>query len=190
MLSTKKAKSKPSEEGKKKKIRRERSPSPTLEERRRRSKRRLLKLAEESSFSKANDAVSAIVVELIKVADTATTPYTPSAPRSARPLERRIIIREPAPKEPTPKKVPVGKRKKKLKEAPIIPLRDSTLSPIKRSRREAKESKLREEAWLQKQRNRATGVEAFEQRSSSISQEVEQHFVVVIKDQNPLSILC
>lgn len=48
--------------------------------------------------------------------------------------------------EPTPKEVPVGKGKKKLKEAPTAPLRDSTPLQIIRARREAKENKLREEA--------------------------------------------
>ena len=43
---------------------------------------------------------------------------------------------------------------------------------------------LREKAWLQRQRILATRFRASKPRSSYISQEVEQHFVV-IKEANP-----
>ena len=57
--------------------------------------------------------------------------------------------------------------------APIEPLKDSTPSPWKRARKEAVKNKLKEKAWLQKERNMATGVGASELRNSSISQEVD-----------------
>ena len=52
--------------------------------------------------------------------------------------------------------------------------------------REAAENKLKEEAWLQLQKNRAAGIGDSEHRSSSISLEVDQH-CVVIEDVNPPS---
>ena len=52
--------------------------------------------------------------------------------------------------------------------------------------KEDAKNKLREEAWLQRQRNMATGVGASEPRRSSISPEVEQHYVV-IEEVNPAS---
>ena len=48
------------------------------------------------------------------------------------------------------KEVLKGKGKKKVKGASIAPSSDSTSSPIRRTRREVEENKLREEAWLQK----------------------------------------
>ena len=57
---------------------------------------------------------------------------------------------------------------------------------MRRAKKKAIENKLREEAWLQKQKNIATGIGASEQRSSSISLEVDQHYVV-IEDVNPPS---
>ena len=45
--------------------------------------------------------------------------------------------------------------------------------------KEAAENKLKEEAWLQRQRNMATGVGTSKPKSLSISQEVEQHCVVI-----------
>ena len=59
------------------------------------------------------------------------------------------------------------------------PSRDSTPSSLRRVKREAIENRLREEAWLQKQKNLATGIGASEQRSSSISPEVDQLCVVI-----------
>ena len=52
--------------------------------------------------------------------------------------------------------------------------------------REAVENKLKEEAWLQKQKNVVAGISASEQRRSSIYLEVYQH-CVVIEDVNPPS---
>ena len=57
---------------------------------------------------------------------------------------------------------------------------------MRRAKKKAIENKLREEAWLQKQKNIATGIGASEQRSSSISLEVDQHCVVT-EDVNPPS---
>ena len=126
--STKKPKSIPFEEGKLKQ-RKEKSVSPIPKERR--SKRRLVKLAKESSFSlNANDKVSAITINPINMADTATIPNAPTALRAARIAQRGIIIKEPAPEEPTPKEVPKGKGKRKLNGASAAPSRDSTPSPI------------------------------------------------------------
>ena len=51
-------------------------------------------------------------------------------------------------------------RAKETKKDPTAPSRNSTPSPLRRARREATKNKLREEAWLQKQRNLATGVKA------------------------------
>ena len=77
------------------------------------------------------------------------------------------------------------KEKKKVKKAATILLRDSTPSPLGRARREAEEeNKLRKVTWLQRQRNLAIGVGTSKPRSSSISQVVEQHFVV-IEEANP-----
>ena len=105
-----------------------------------------MKLVEESSSSsKAEDEISAIAVDPINIADTATTPTAPPAPYVARPAERRIIIMEPTPKEPTPKEVLEGKGKKKVKRASTVAFRDSTPSPIRRAKREVEEKKLREE---------------------------------------------
>ena len=87
----------------------------------------------------------AIAAKPISIVDTATTPATPLSPRTIRPA---IIIKEPAPEEPTQKEVPEGKGKKKVKRAPTVPPRDTTPFPIKRARREAVENKLTEEAWL------------------------------------------
>ena len=78
------------------------------------------------------------------------------------------------------------KRKKKPKKAPVEPSRDSTPSPLRRAKKEATNNKLREEAWLQNQKNVAGSIGASEQRSSSISSEVDQHYVI-IKDVNPPS---
>ena len=64
------------------------------------------------------------------------------------------------------------------------PSKDSTSSPLRKAIREATKNKLKEEAWLQKQRNIANGIGASQQRSSSISLEVDQH-CVVIEDVNP-----
>ena len=70
---TKKTKSIPSKEGKKKKLRKERSLSPILEERR--PKRRLVKkLFEASKPIKAKDEVSAIATDPINVANTTVAP--------------------------------------------------------------------------------------------------------------------
>ena len=66
-----------------------------------------------------------------------------------------------------------------MNKAHAVPSRDSTPSPLRRARGEAKENKLREEALLHKQRNLAAGVGASKLRSFSISQEVEQQFVVI-----------
>ena len=66
-----------------------------------------------------------------------------------------------------------------MNKAHAVPSRDSTPSPLRRARGEAVENKLREEALLQKQRNLAAGVGASKPRSFSISQEVEQQFVVI-----------
>ena len=71
--------------------------------------------------------------------------------------------------QPAQEEVPEGKGKKKLKKVSLEPSRDSTPSPLRRARKEVAKNKLRKEAWLQKQRNLAAGVEASEHRSSSIS---------------------
>ena len=56
-----------------------------------------------------------------------------------------------------------------LEKALVELSRDSTPPPLSKARKEVVENKLREEAWLQKQRNLATGIGASEQRSSSFS---------------------
>ena len=143
---TKKSKSKPFEEGKKKKKKGEKSLLPILEERRK-AKKRLIRLVEESfSSSKIDSEVSAIAVESINMADTATTLVAHPASRAPRPTQRGIDIREPAQEKPTLKEVLEGNGKKKVKIALTVPFRESTPSPIKRKRKEAEENKLREEA--------------------------------------------
>ena len=52
--------------------------------------------------------------------------------------------------------------------------------------REAAKNKLKEEAWLQKQRNVVADIGASQQRNFSASLEVDQH-CVVIEDVNPPS---
>ena len=89
--------------------------------------------------------------------DNATTPTAQSTPAT-----KGIVITEPTPKKPSPKKVPKGKGKKKQKETSIPPLKDSTPIPLKRARMEAQENRLRGEAWLQKQKNKAIGIGASE----------------------------
>ena len=183
MASTRKGKSKPSKEGKKKKIR-ERTLY-LIPKERRTSKRRVMRLAKKSSSSlRAIDEVSVIGGEPTNLANTAVTIATP---RVARPFQRGIMIRELVPQqEQTQIEILERKGKKKVKRAPAALSRDSTPSLISRARREVEENKLREEAWLQGQRNRAIGVEASKPRSSSIFQEVEQHFMV-IEQANPPS---
>ena len=80
------------------------------------------------------------------------------------------------------------KGKKKVRKAPAEPSRDSTPSPLRKAKKEAAEKKLREEAWLHKQKNKATSVRALVggAMSSSISLEVDQQFVA-IEDLNPPS---
>ena len=95
----------------------------------------------------AKDEVSAISAKPINLADIATTIATLQA---ARPSQRGIVIREPAPQqEQTQIEVPKGKGKKKLKRAPTSHSRDSTPSLIRRERNEVEENKLRKKAWLQ-----------------------------------------
>ena len=106
--------------------------------------------------------------------DIATTPTTPSVVAA-----KGIVIQEPTPAKSSPKKVPKRKGKKKLKETSIAPSQELTPSPLKKARIEAQENKLREEAWLSKQKNKATSIGVSEQRRSSLSQEAEQHFVMI-----------
>ena len=152
-----------------------------------------MKLAKETSFSSnVEEETSVIAVEPMNAAAPAKI-----ATRSSRPIQRCIVIREPIPQEQQEKQTEAAtsdenedleyKRKgKKLKKAPAEPSIDSTPLPLRRNMKEGTENKLREEAWLQKQRNIATGIGASEQRSSSISLEVDQH-CVVIEDVNPPS---
>ena len=109
------------------------------------------------------------------------TPTVKLVTRVSRPIEEGIMIREPLPQAQTKQQIEAEtsdededrkykcKGKKKLKKDPTKPSRDSTPSPLKRAKKEVAENKLREEAWLQKQRNMAIGVGASEQRSSIIS---------------------
>ena len=53
--------------------------------------------------------------------DITITLVAPLALCAASLAERGIIIWEPAPEEPTPKEVPVGKRKNKLKKLLLLP---------------------------------------------------------------------
>ena len=108
-----------------------------------------MKLSEASSSSNADNKVFVIVVDPINLADIVTTPIAPSAPAA-----RGIVIREPTPTKPCPKKVLEGKAKKKQREAFVAPSQESTPSPLRKARMEAQENRLREEAWLQKQKIR------------------------------------
>ena len=153
--------------GEKKKKRRERSLS-LISEERRTCNRRLLKLAKESSpLSKVEDEVSVIGAIPINLIEHA---IQHPATRATRPAQRGKTIREPMPQEqPAQEQFLEGKGKKKLKQVPIEPSRDSTPFPLRRARREDTANKLKEEARLQKQRNLAIGVGASEPRSSSFS---------------------
>ena len=68
------------------------------------------------------------------------------------------------------------------------PSRDSTPSALRRTLLEAAENRMREEAWVQKQKDKAAGVGASTggTRSSSTSLEVDQQYIV-IEDVNPPS---
>ena len=112
---------------------------------------------ESSSSSKAKDEISAIGAKHINLAEPVV--YQPDT-QVAKLAQRGIIVREPMSQEQLAKEVVLeGKGKKKLKKAPAAPFRYSTPSPIRRAQREAEENKLRERAWLQKQRNLATRLE-------------------------------
>ena len=180
---TQKDRSKPSEEKKNKKKRSERSLSLTSEEQRV-SKRRLLKIAKETfPSSNAEDKTSIIVAEPMNV----TTPTAKPATRVSRSIERGIMIKEPLLQAQTKQQAeaeisdenedPEYKRKgkKKLKKAPAVPSRDSTPSPLRRAKRKTVKNRLREEAWLQKQKNKVAvvGASARGTMSSSISLEVD-----------------
>ena len=103
----------------------------------------------------------------------------------SRPTERGMVIRESLAQAQIKQQTEVEtldededpeykcKGKKKPKKAPAEPSRDSTPSPLRKAKRETTETRLREETWLQKQKNLATGISALEQRSSSISLEVD-----------------
>ena len=119
------------------------------------------------------------------------------ATKTSRLIQKGIVIREPKPqwqqhekqaeKESSDEEEDSNykcKRKKKEKKSPAEPSRDSTPSLLRRAKRETLENNLREEAWLQKQRNLATSIGASEQRSSLIAPKVDQHYVV-IEDVNP-----
>ena len=105
--------------------------------------------------------------------------------RASRPRKRGIVIREPVPQVQQEQQAkpeasdgtedPEYKRKgkRKMKKAYVEPYRDSTPSPLRRVMRETAENKLKEEAWLQKQRNIAVSVGASQQRSSSTSLEMD-----------------
>ena len=66
------------------------------------------------------------------------------------------------------------------------PSRESTPSPVRRALLEAAQNRMRLEAWMQKQKDKAAGVGASAGgiRSSSASLEVDQQYVI-IKDVNP-----
>ena len=143
-----------------KKKRLEISLSPISEERRV-NKRILLKFTKEtSSSSNAEDETSAIVVEPMSVVAPTQQPTIKTARPAQR--ERGIVIKEPIPQEQQEKQTEAEtsdedkdpesklKGKKKVKKAPIEPSRNSTPSPLRRTKKEPVENKLREEAWLQK----------------------------------------
>ena len=66
-----------------------------------------------------------------------------------------------------------------MKKALAVPSREPIPFPLRRAKWEVEENKLREEVWLQRLRNQATRVRASKPRSSFISQDTEQHFVVI-----------
>ena len=68
------------------------------------------------------------------------------------------------------------------------PFGESTSSPARRALLEVAQDRLRIETWLQRQKDKATGVgsSAKGTRSSSASLEVEQDYIV-IEDVNPPS---
>ena len=133
-----------------------------------------MKLAEDL-FSE--DKASTIAANPVTIAAPTTRPTT----RTSRLTQRGIVIKEPMPqKQPAEENVSDeedvldGKGRKKLEKAPVEPSKDSTPSPLRRAKREAIKNKLREEAWLKKQRNLATGIGGLKPRSSYVSLKVEQ----------------
>ena len=75
-----------------------------------------------------------------------------------------------------------------LKKAPVEPSGEPIPFPGKRALLEVAQDRLRNEAWLQRQKDKATriGGSARGTRSSYASSEVEQDYIV-IKDANPPS---
>ena len=75
-----------------------------------------------------------------------------------------------------------------MKKVPVEPSRESNPSSVRRALLEAAHSRMRSRAWMQKQKNKATGVGALARgtKSSFASLEVNQQYVV-IKEANPLS---
>ena len=119
------------------------------------------------------------------------------ANKASKPREWGIVIKEPILQKQQKQQAEVDasdesedleykrKGKKKIKVL-VDPSRDSTPSSLRRAKKEAAMNNLKEKTWLQRQRNIATGGGASKPRSSSISQEVEQHFIV-IEEVNPPS---
>ena len=124
---------------------------------------------------------------------------TKPANKLSNPRERGIVIREPKLQKQQEQQAeaealdesedPEYKRKgKKIKKAYVDPSRGFTPLPLRKAKKETTENMLKEEAWLQRQRNMAIGVGAFELQSSYISQEVEQHCVVIEEVNSSLEI--
>ena len=127
------------------------------------------------------------------------TPQITRLPRSSRPRETGIIIREQPPqRQQEQAKVETSdetedpeirrKGKKPLKTTPKKPSGEPTSLSGKRALLEAAQDRLRNEAWLQRQKDKATGIggSARGTRSSSASLEVEQDYIV-IEEENPPS---
>ena len=130
----------------------------------------------------SEDGESAIVAEPMNNVAPAAKPTT----KVSKPIERGIVIREPFLQAQTKQQIEVKtldedegpeykwNGKKKLKKASAEPSRDSTPSPLRRAKRDAVENRLRKKARLHKQKNLATSIGVSDQRSSSISLEVDQ----------------
>ena len=75
-----------------------------------------------------------------------------------------------------------------MKKTPKKPFGEPTPFPGKRALLEVAQDRLRNEAWLEWQKDKATGIGGFAKgtRSSSVSLEVEQDYIV-IEDANPPS---
>ena len=151
-------------------------------------------MLKEFSSSSVEDEASAIAAQPMNAAAPAKSAQRPFGPR-----EKGIMIKEQPPQEQ--QKQPeaeasdkdedpeiIKKGKKPVKKALAQPSEELLPSSVRKALLEAAENRIRTEAWLQRQKDKAAGVGASTRgtRSSFTSLEVDQQYVV-IEDVNPSS---